>query len=892
MAPPLPENEEQRLAALQDYLILDILSDSVFARYAGLVGRLFGTGISAISLVDRNRQLVKASQGLEIREIPRGLSFCAHTILSSHVLVVPDARRDSRFQEFPLVKEPPRVRFYAGAPLRSRDGFNLGTLCLMDTTPRELDAGEIVALQDLAGMVMDEIDFRLENARIASAEEGYRELFENATDIVYTHDLRGAITSINKAMERVTGYSRDEALRMNILDMLDPASRELASEMIRQQLGGSPQATYELTLVTKDDRRVALEAGTRLLFRRGLPAGIQGIARDITERKKAEMLERDCNHVLELVAGNEPLDNVLAKLCRLVERQYAESACSVLLRREGRLFLAAAPSLPQEYAEAWQRPEVELASGPFEVCAPRQAVAEFDIASEPALSACRDLLLGLGMKTCRSFLILSGEGSPLGVFVLFCRDRHEPGPAELEALETARRLAAVAVEQRQLTDLLAYQALHDALTGLPNRVLFEQRLEHALAGAGRHNWLLAVLFIDLDRFKQVNDTLGHSAGDWVLKQVSRRLESCLRKSDSLARMGGDEFTLILTELNDPQDAQRVARKLLDAFQSPFQAEARELFLTGSIGISLYPRDGRDAATLQRKADTAMYRAKSRGKNSFEFYTPELGIAALERLEIENALRRAMDNGEMQLYYQPQAAMSGKLAGFEALLVWMHPRLGVIPPAQFIPVAEESGMIFPIGAWALTEACRQNAAWQRSGSSRLKVAVNVSPMQFARADFVETVAQALAHSGLEPALLELELTENVVVRDLEESARQMDRLRALGVGISIDDFGTGYSSLSYLRHLPIDTLKIDQSFLKELGSESSTVPLVQAIVTLAHGLGLTVVAEGVENHRQLEALRSVGCDMFQGYLLGEPLPAEAAGRLLATGDLSSLLETSG
>ncbi len=841
MVSPLPDDEDRRLAVLRDYLALDVLSDSVFARLAGLMTQLFGTRLSAISLVDRDRQLIKASHGLKIHEIPRGLAFCAHTILSSEVLVVPDALCDPRFREIPLVKEPPRIRFYAGAPLRSADGLNLGSICLMDTVPRQMLAAHRSALQDLAGVVMEEIDLRLQNLRTVSAEDSYRELFENAADIVYTHDLMGAITSFNKAAERITGFARAEALGMNIRDMLDPPSRELALEMIRQKLGGSPRTVYELTIVTKDSRRVALEVGTRLVFRRGLPAGVQGIARDITERKKAEILERDRNRVLELIAGNESLENILSELCRLIERQCANVLCSVFLCRGERLHPGAAPSLPPKYAEALESPD---------------------------------------LRVCWSIPILSRSDSLLGTFVLYGRDSQEPGPAELSILEMARRLAVVAIEQRQLTDQLAHQALHDTLTGLPNRALFEQRLEQALLDARRHNWILAVLFIDLDRFKQVNDTLGHLAGDQVLEQVSRRLEDCLRKSDSLARMGGDEFTLVLTELKDPRDALRVAQKLLGAFQAPFLVEEYELFLTASIGISLYPRDGRDAATLQRNADTAMYRAKNRGKNNCEFFTPELGAAALERLEIENALRRAMENGELQLYYQPQAEMSGELAGFEALLVWNHPRLGVTPPAQFIPVAEDSGMIVPIGAWVLVEACRQNAAWQESGRRGMKVAVNVSPMQFARADFVDTVSQALAQSGLEPPLLELELTENVVMRDLEESVRQMDRLRALGVRISIDDFGTGYSSLSYLRRLPIDTLKIDQSFLKELGNESNTVPLVQAIVTLAHGLGLTVVAEGVENRRQLEVLRSVGCDKFQGYLLGEPVPAEAAGRLLA------------
>jgi predicted signal transduction protein with EAL and GGDEF domain len=300
-------------------------------------------------------------------------------------------------------------------------------------------------------------------------------------------------------------------------------------------------------------------------------------------------------------------------------------------------------------------------------------------------------------------------------------------------------------------------------------------------------------------------------------------------------MGGDEFTVLLAELADSRDALRVAEKLLASFEEPFQIEGRDLFLTCSIGISLYPRDGKDSLTLQRKADTAMYRAKNHGKNSCEFFAPEFGVAALERLEIENSLRRALDNRELRLYYQPQVDAGGSLVGFEALLAWQHPTLGMTSPARFIPVAEESGMIVPIGSWVLKETCRQGAVWQHSGCPRVRVAVNVSATQFSRMDFAETVSEALSASDLDPSLLELELTEGVVVRDLEESIRQMERLRALGVGISIDDFGTGYSSLSYLRRLPIDALKIDQSFLREIDREPNTIPLVKAIIALAHGL---------------------------------------------------------
>jgi diguanylate cyclase (GGDEF)-like protein/PAS domain S-box-containing protein len=671
-------------------------------------------------------------------------------------------------------------------------------------------------------------------------EDDFRDLFENASDIIYTHDLNGVLTSMNKAAERITGYTREEALGTSVFQRLDADSRVAALEMIQLKLGGAPHTTYEVTLIAKDGRPVALEVGTRLVFRDGIPIGVQGIARDITERKRAEILERDRNRVLELVAGNEPLADVLAELCRLVERQLTGVLCSVLIAHGAESVLGAAPSLPLGNPEN---------------------------------------LESLVAASCHQFPLVARDGRALGTFLLRCPAGKEAGPEERKVIETARRLAVVAIEQRQLTDQLAHQALHDALTGLPNRSLLEHRLDRALADARRHNWQLAVLFLDLDRFKQINDTLGHSLGDLVLRRVARRLEGCLRKSDCLARMGGDEFTVLLTELADSRDALRVAEKLLASFEKPFPIEGRDLFLTCSIGISLYPRDGQDAVTLQRKADTAMYRAKNRGKNSCEFFAPEFGVAAFERLEIENSLRRALDNQELHLYYQPQVDAGGKLAGFEALLAWNHPKLGLTSPAQFIPVAEESGMIVPIGSWVLAEACRQAAVWQHSGCPRVRVAVNVSATQFSRMDFTQTVTEALSASGLDPSLLELELTEGVVVRDLEESIRQMERVRALGVGISIDDFGTGYSSLSYLRRLPIDALKIDRSFLQEIDREPNTIPLVKAIVALAHGLRLTVVAEGVENQGQMEALRDVGCDLFQGYLLGEPLPAVVAERLI-------------
>ncbi len=483
---------------------------------------------------------------------------------------------------------------------------------------------------------------------------------------------------------------------------------------------------------------------------------------------------------------------------------------------------------------------------------------------------------------------LATKSGTLGVFN-FGRLKDPPfRDDEFELVQLFMSYAAAAVEQRELADRLAHQATHDTLTGLPNRALFEDRLEQAIRGVGRHGGSVALLVVDLDGFKRVNDSLGHHAGDELLRQVARRLRGRLRVGDTLSRMGGDEFTVVLTDLRTPSDAVRIGGELLGTLEAAFPVDGRELFVTCSIGVSVYPDDGHDAATLQRHADVAMYRAKAAGRNALRCFTPEMNETARERLELEGRLRWALELGEFELYYQPQVTLSGKPVAVEALVRWRHPSLGLVPPAKFIPAAEESGLIVAIGTWVLSEACRQAALWRDAGRP-IRVAVNVSALQFVRPDFFETVEQALNEAGLAPGLLEVELTESLVMRDPGESARQMEKLRALGVRVAVDDFGTGYSSLSYLHRLPIDVLKIDRSFVAEVEGLRGTQALVQAIVALARALDLTVVAEGVETTGQLAFLSELGCDLAQGYLFAKPMPANEADALFTgLGDLPRTL----
>ena len=507
-----------------------------------------------------------------------------------------------------------------------------------------------------------------------------------------------------------------------------------------------------------------------------------------------------------------------------------------------------------------------------------------ELRSGEALPGYLEPLVELG-ATSFVVLPLSYQRQLSGIIAL--GERFDLVPSEEDRVQM-RRLAdqaAVALANARMLDQVRELAYYDSLTGLPNRLSYKERLAYALEQASRNQKLVAAFFIDLDHFSRINDTLGHEVGDQLLRHVASRLRSCCREREDevgpamatlapeVARLGGDEFTVIMPGLHDPQDAAKLARRLITSFAHPIRVGTHEIFINASIGIAIYPFDGEDLDTLLMHADTAMYKAKEQGGNSYQTYSKSMTTTALQRLTLENDLRKALERNEFEVHYQPIVdAYTGTVVGAEALLRWRHPDLGLLLPSEFIPIAEENGMIVPMGEWILQAACLQNRAWQDAGFPRIRVGVNLSSRQLKRR-LTETISRALQLSGLESRYLSLELTESVLVNHHKEGTEALHALRAMGLHLAVDDFGTGYSSFSYLKHFPLDTLKIDRSFIREIAIHPDDAAITTAIIAMGHALGLRVIAEGVETDAHLSLLQKQGCDEVQGYLVGRPVPAD-------------------
>ncbi|HEU4707903.1 MAG TPA: EAL domain-containing protein [Methylophilaceae bacterium] len=674
-------------------------------------------------------------------------------------------------------------------------------------------------------------------AELAQSQQDYRELVESVQAIMWRAIPGGAFTFVSQEAEALLGYPLAEWTESPTfwMDIIHPDDRGWVVEYCLTESAKLKSHVFDYRLIASDGRIVWVQDIVKVIpnSSRTRPQELVGVMLDITARKEAE-------------AG--------LKLSRQVFDNTAEG--------------------------------ILITDAYFNVLEVNQAYLNITGYNREEVIGEKPVVMSTGLHNQQYYdelwQTLREEGKWVGE-IWSRRKNGESYPEwlSISAVTDSKKIVQnyVAVftditQRKQSEERLQFLANHDALTHLPNRMLLQERIEQGLLRARRSHGKLAVLFIDLDRFKVINDTLGHQAGDMLLQEAARRLKECLRVSDTVARQGGDEFVVLVEDFADTQYLTAVARKIMGVLAQPFILLSQELYISASIGISVYPEDGVDLFSLLKNADVAMYRAKEGGKNTFQFYAAESNVHSLERLTLENSLRRALERKEFVLHYQAKLNLrTGKIIGAEALLRWQHPELGLIKPAEFISLAEETGLIIPVGAWVLEEACREAYRWQKVAGHSLRVGVNLSARQFREDGLHQTIANALAHSGLTADCLELEITESMIMQNAERATGLLQHFRELGTHVLIDDFGTGYSSLGYLKHFPIDSLKIDRSFVRDIPQDSDDMAITQAIIALARSLNLRVVAEGVENVEQLKYLREQGCDLMQGYIFSMPLPAD-------------------
>ena len=726
----LPDNENARLAALKSYDILDTDPEACFDSMVQLALAICETPIAAISLIDTDRQWFKASIGLNAKETSRDLAFCAHAILLDDIMVVPDAMEDARFLDNALVTEDPNIRFYAGAPLISSEGFALGTICVIDRVPRELNQNQLLALKSLADHIITQLELRLARQRVD----------------LYHKELRHT------------------------------------QKMLSAVINASPDF-----ICFKDGEGHWLTAND---------AGL--------------------------------------KLFHLDKQHYQGKS-------DGELALLTHPLYKQTFQEnftsdekAWQASSLTRLEEVISM--PEGGERVFDVYKIP---------------------LFNEDGSRHGLVML----GHD------------------VTERIQAEQAIFKLAFYDPLTQLPNRRLIIDRLRHAMTTSLRNGHYGALLFLDMDHFKTVNDTQGHAVGDQLLIELARRLQQCVRDGDTVARLGGDEFVVLLEDLSTQSDVaatqtELVAEKIRNKLNQLYKLDEYECSTTSSIGIALFRGQQESMEDLLMHADAAMYQAKSAGRNAIRFFDPGMQDVLDRRIAMEVDLRSAIAKQELKLYYQVQVDHLGRGIGAEALLRWQHPKRGFVFPDQFIPLAEDTGLIVSIGLWVLEAACAKLKSWQDSILTRdLILAVNVSAKQFRQLDFVEQVQRILQQSAVQPWQLKLELTESTVLENVDDAIAKMQRLKLLGVHFSMDDFGTGYSSLQYLKRLPLNQIKIDKSFVLDITSDPNDAVIVQTIIAMTKALGLEVIAEGVETELQRDFLKQNGCHTFQGYLFSRPVPAE-------------------
>ncbi len=949
--------ELQRLEALASFNIVDSGAEPVFDSITALAATVCDAPLSFISFVAKDRQWFKSARGLGVlKESERSISFCHHAIMNAELFEVEDALLDDRFCDSPFVTGEPNIRFYAGMPLTTASGENVGTVCVADTTSRRLSVVQRQALRDLAGVVMRLLELRMAEGQAVRLGE----MLDRSCNEVFIFDAKTMLVEYASiGAENNSGFSlaqmRDQAPAIfgsesNGLKLRSAVKPLLAGERDKKILqlnigrrdGGSYPALVQLQVFLYQGRKVImatvnditqqkederymriqqtamegaidgmaiLDARGRYVYLNNAHVALFGYSnssellgrtwRTLYEAEEASRIEKD---VFKLLESDGKWEGETKGRRR--DGTTFEQGVSLALLGGGIIVCVCRDISVQKAAEEALFREKELAQVTLKSIG--DAVITTDtIGTVTYLNPVAESMTGWsttdasGERLADVFHVIEAESrkptrNPMTVALAQNRtvglamdcllvDRSGMERAIEDSAAPIHDRAGDVVggvlvfrdisETRAMALHMAHLAQHDPLTNLPNRTLLMDRVLQATMAARRGAHRIALLYLDLDDFKQINDSLGHEAGDRVLLEIADRLQSCVRATDTVSRQGGDEFVILLSEIETSQDVALVANKLLTACARAVPAERQQVFVGASIGIAVFPEDGNDIEALMRNADAAMYHAKESGRNNFQFYAPAMNMRAKNHLKLKSDLRRAIADDQFELFFQPKIDLtSRRIVGAEALVRWRHPEQGLVLPGEFIEFVEKNGMMLPIGEWVIHAACRQMARWRELALPSVPVAVNVSAAQFRSGNVYEQVSGALEENNVRPELLEIELTESTIMRDTEAVAKTLGKLKQSGIRISIDDFGTGYSSLGQLWRFPIDTLKIDRSFIENLSAESDELAITTAVVTMANQLRLEVVAEGVETADQVQILQQLGCNTAQGHYFYQALRA--------------------
>lgn len=932
---PVSESEAKRLAALREYDLLDTPPDQTLDNITALAAHICSTPMALVTIVESDRQWFKSRVGFPQIETSREISFCAHAIVQpDRTMIVPDALADPRFARNPLVIGEPRIRFYYGLPLVTEDGYALGTLCVLDHVERSLTADQAAILEILRSHVVAELELRrragklkqmkdelsklnstLERqveartremhaslaslqstaATLRESEERFRSLWETTTDAVLIVTVDNIIRYANPATHQIFGYEPEE-VHGKSLAMLQPESLREAHRRAHGKYVETGQKTLnwrgaEVTGLHRDGHEFPIEisfsdvtvGGERLFV---------GFIRNIAERKQAESKIRRLNRFYAMLSSINTL------IVRAPGRGELFWQCCRLVVEHGKFDLAwiglTNPKTLDVVPIAWAGEDAEQLKDLFgsargdipaghgsvgRAIRERKPIVIDDYLLEPDRGPRLKELKRLGHRSAVS-LPLINENNVIGTLSFSMKEVAFFDDEELRLLAELASDISFAIDVIDKDQRLNYLAYYDALTGLSNRTLLLERLTQSIQHFRQAEGRFFLVALNIRRFRNINESLGRHVGDQLLKAVARRLLDAWPGPQNIARVSGDLFAGTMGDVGNAADvAHFLERKLIPTLEAPYEIVETELSIAVVCGVAIYPGDGIEAETLMRNAESALKLAARHG-NRYLFYQPSMNAAVSQTLTLESKLRRAVEKEQFVVHYQPKVNLAtGHITGLEALIRWNDPDAGLVAPSRFISLLEETGMIIEVGAWAMKRAAEDFAEWRRLGISPPRIAVNVSAMQLAQKDFVSEVERLLRDTDID---LDLEITESMLVEDVEASILKLSALREMGANVVIDDFGAGHSSLVYLGRLPVSVLKIDQSFIARMSTDSQSRHIVSTIVSLAHSLGLKVVAEGVETEAQLAILRDLSCDELQGHIFSPSAPRETIVRMLEKG----------